>query len=64
MPHHHEFGKKLYELLPLLLWSGDIKPLNVEIVPGGLGGIAAGLHKLKNNEVSAAKLVVHPGETA
>ncbi|KAI0787307.1 GroES-like protein [Fomes fomentarius] len=63
-PQHQEFGKKLYEELPSLLESGDIKPLNVEIVPGGLGGIAAGLDKFKNNQVSATKLVVRPGETA
>ncbi|TBU55466.1 GroES-like protein [Dichomitus squalens] len=59
-----EFGKALLAQLPALLESGDIKPLRVEVIPGGLGGITAGLAKLKNNQVSGTKLVVRPPETA
>ncbi|KAI0749257.1 GroES-like protein [Daedaleopsis nitida] len=63
-PDNLEFGKKLYDVLPALLEAGDVKPLNVQVLPGGLGAIVGGLLKMKNNEVSASKLVVRPGETA
>ncbi|CDO74502.1 hypothetical protein BN946_scf184979.g57 [Trametes cinnabarina] len=62
-PQNVEFGKQLYKSLPALLEAGDLKPLRVEVVPGGLGGIPTGLDKLKNNQVSAAKVVVRPQET-
>ncbi|TFK77636.1 GroES-like protein, partial [Polyporus arcularius HHB13444] len=62
--HNADFGKALFGALPGLLESGDIKPLHFEVVPGGLGGITAGLEKLKANQVSASKLIVHPSETA
>ncbi|RPD72424.1 GroES-like protein [Lentinus tigrinus ALCF2SS1-7] len=62
-PHNLDFGKALYRALPGLLESGEIKPVNVEVVTGGLGGITAGLEKLKTNQVSASKLVIHPSET-
>ncbi|RDX56944.1 GroES-like protein [Lentinus brumalis] len=64
MPHNGDFGKMLLRALPGLLESGDIKPLKFELIPGGLGGINAGLEKLKANQVSASKLVVHPSETS
>ncbi|KAI0351747.1 GroES-like protein [Trametes cingulata] len=64
IPQNADFGKKLYASLTGLLESGDIKPLVVEVIPGGLGGIPQGLDKLKNNQVSATKLVVRPDETA
>ena len=41
-----------------------LQPNRVEVVPGGLAGIPAGLERLKNGSVSALKLVVHPQETA
>ncbi|OSC97730.1 GroES-like protein [Trametes coccinea BRFM310] len=59
-----EFGKPLFAKLTDLLATGDIKPLRVELVPGGLGGIVAGLEKLRNDQVSGAKVVVRPQETA
>ncbi|KAI0649504.1 hypothetical protein C8Q79DRAFT_924738 [Trametes meyenii] len=64
LPQNAEFGKTLYAKLTELLEAGDIKPLVVEVIPGGLGGITTGLAKLKNDQVSATKLVVRPGETA
>ena len=64
MPHNIEFSKVLRAQLPAWLESGEIKPLRVEVISGGLGGITAGLDKLKNNEVSGAKLVVRTQETA
>ncbi|KAI9061179.1 GroES-like protein [Trametes sanguinea] len=63
LPQNVEFGKILYTKLTSLLEAGDLKPLRVEVVPGGLGGIATGLEKLKHDQVSAAKLVVRPQET-
>ncbi|TBU30535.1 GroES-like protein [Dichomitus squalens] len=57
-----QFAEGLFKAIPALLQSGEIKPLNVEVVPGGLAGIVSGL--LKKNQVSAAKLIVHPQETA
>ncbi|KAI0366165.1 GroES-like protein [Pilatotrama ljubarskyi] len=64
IPQNAEFGKALYASLTGLLESGDIKPLVVEVIPGGLGSIPKGLDKLKNNQVSATKLIVRPVETA
>ncbi len=40
------------------------QPLNFEVIPGGLGGVTTGLEKLKANQVSASKLIIHPSETA
>ncbi|EJF64036.1 GroES-like protein [Dichomitus squalens LYAD-421 SS1] len=59
-----QFAEELFKAIPALLQSGEFKPLNAEVVPGGLAGIASGLEKLKKNQVSAAKLIVHPQETA
>ena len=39
------------------------QPNRVEVVPGGLAAIPAGLKRLEKNEVSGAKLVVHPQES-
>ncbi|KAJ3557721.1 hypothetical protein NM688_g1313 [Phlebia brevispora] len=55
-------GVSMWKHISALFESGDLKPNNVEVIPGGLGGIPAGLQKLKNGEVSAKKLVVHPNE--
>ena len=41
-----------------------MQPNQVEVVPGGLAGIPVGLDRLKQNNVSGKKLVVHPQETA
>ncbi|EMD31433.1 hypothetical protein CERSUDRAFT_60078 [Gelatoporia subvermispora B] len=54
---------RLFEKLPALLESGDVKPNRVEILPGGLAGIAAGLKRMEKGEVSGIKLVAHPHET-
>ncbi|KAI0071162.1 GroES-like protein [Panus rudis PR-1116 ss-1] len=62
-PSHRVLGVELFSHLTALLESGDIKPRNVEVIPGGLAGIPNGLERLKNNDVSAVKLVVHPQET-
>ncbi|TBU30550.1 GroES-like protein [Dichomitus squalens] len=59
-----QFGVDLSKVIPVLLESNEIRPLKVDIVPGGLAGIVSGVEKLRNNQVSGAKLVAHPQETA
>ncbi|GJE89860.1 zinc-binding alcohol dehydrogenase family protein [Phanerochaete sordida] len=61
-PERRELGKSLCAHLPALVEAGEIKPNNVEVLPGGLTGIPAGLEKLRKG-VSALKLVAHPQET-
>ncbi|KAJ3538749.1 hypothetical protein NM688_g6476 [Phlebia brevispora] len=56
-------GISMYKHIGALFESGDLKPNNIEVIPGGLAGIPTGLQKLKDGEVSAKKLVVHPTET-
>ncbi|KAK7682473.1 hypothetical protein QCA50_014273 [Cerrena zonata] len=64
VPANHEVSIGFYSNLPQLLLSGELKPNSPEVLPGGLAGIAGGLDRLKNGQVSATKLVVHPPETA
>ncbi|EIW56845.1 GroES-like protein [Trametes versicolor FP-101664 SS1] len=60
---NHAVSKSLREKLPELLESGAIKPNPVEVLSGGLRGVAGGLDRLRNNQVSGVKLVVKPQET-
>ncbi|KAI0072335.1 GroES-like protein [Panus rudis PR-1116 ss-1] len=46
------------------LSSGDIRPNNVEVAPGGLAALPKLAERQKKGEVSATKLVVRPQETA
>ncbi|KAG6833036.1 hypothetical protein H0H87_012047 [Tephrocybe sp. NHM501043] len=64
LPHSKDLGELFYRSLTGLLETGDIKPNRVEVVPGGLGGIASGLKRLELDQVSGVKLVVHPQDTA
>ncbi|KAF9218705.1 GroES-like protein [Gyrodon lividus] len=61
-PEHREIGRALARHLPGLIEAGEITPNQVEVVPGGLDGVAPGLERLKNNLVSGRKLIVHPRE--
>ncbi|KZV65633.1 GroES-like protein [Peniophora sp. CONT] len=63
MGENYEFAKRVLKLLPGLLESGDAKPNHVEVIPGGLNGVAAGIERLRTKNVSGAKLIVHPRET-
>ncbi|KAI0351251.1 GroES-like protein [Trametes cingulata] len=63
-PANQAVAQSLLSKLPQLLESGDIKPNRPEVLSGGLLGIPAGLERLRNNQVSGAKLVVKPRETA
>ncbi|KAJ8597487.1 medium-chain dehydrogenase/reductase like protein [Rhizopogon salebrosus TDB-379] len=60
---NHEMGKRFMPVLTQWLADGTIKPHRVEVVPGGLNGVPSGIQRLKNNLVSARKLIVHPWET-
>ncbi|PIL36596.1 hypothetical protein GSI_00285 [Ganoderma sinense ZZ0214-1] len=53
----------LWEKLPEFLEKGLIKPVPYEVLPGGVRGIPGGLDRLRNRQVSAAKLVVLPPDT-
>ncbi|CAL1717227.1 unnamed protein product [Somion occarium] len=61
--HNHALGVGFFSHLTEYLASGDIKPNQFELVPGGLEAIPKGLERLRNGEVSARKLVVNPNET-
>ncbi|KAI0319324.1 hypothetical protein OF83DRAFT_1170280 [Amylostereum chailletii] len=60
---NHEFGAKMFGRLTALLEKRELKPNNIEVIPGGLAGAISGLDRLSKG-VSAVKLVVHPQETA
>ncbi|KIY72497.1 GroES-like protein [Cylindrobasidium torrendii FP15055 ss-10] len=62
-PEHEAFGRLQVEHVPKLLEEGLIKGLSVEVLPGGLRGVAGGLERLRKGEVSGIKLVAHPQET-
>ena len=47
-----------------LIAVGDLRPNNVEVLPGGLRGIPGGVERLKEGTVHAVKLVARPQETA
>lgn len=61
LPDQRKVGVSLYSKLTELLAAGEIKPNNVEVLPGGLAAIPDGLEKLKKG-VSANKLVARPQE--
>ncbi|KAG5637952.1 hypothetical protein H0H81_002480 [Sphagnurus paluster] len=63
LPFSCDLGLQLYSQLEELLDAGSIKPLKVEVVPGGLNGVPKGLAKLEADKVSGVKLVVQPQET-
>ncbi|KZP13848.1 GroES-like protein [Athelia psychrophila] len=64
MEGNDDVGEGLYASLHGYLDSGAIQPNRVELLPGGLSGIVAGLERLREGKVSGAKLVVRPQETA
>lgn len=63
-PANGAVGAGVYANLERYLEEGDIKPNRVEVLAGGLVGIAGGLERLEKGAVSGVKLVVRPGETA
>ncbi|CCM02785.1 uncharacterized protein FIBRA_04894 [Fibroporia radiculosa] len=63
-PENRNAARGLYKNLTKYLETGLIQPNRVEVLPGGLEGIVSGLDRLQNDNVSGAKLVVRPQETA
>ncbi|KAI0783886.1 medium-chain dehydrogenase/reductase like protein [Irpex lacteus] len=59
-PDQGDLGVGAFKHLSALIESGEFKPNNVEIVPGGLAGIPKALERFKENSVSATKLVTLP----
>ncbi|KZV70278.1 GroES-like protein [Peniophora sp. CONT] len=53
---HKAFGKEMYANLTGMLERGELKPNNVRVIEGGLGGIPAGCDELEKG-VSGVKLV-------
>ncbi|RPD78285.1 GroES-like protein [Lentinus tigrinus ALCF2SS1-7] len=64
IPPNRDIAVAMCQKLGGWLESGVLKPNRVEVVPGGLAAIPAGLERLKSNGVSATKLIVHPQEFA
>ncbi|EAU87359.1 hypothetical protein CC1G_02118 [Coprinopsis cinerea okayama7 len=62
-PRVYQLLTELYPKLTGLLEERVIKPIRVEVLPGGLNGIVAGLKRLEEGTVSGTKLVVLPQET-
>ncbi|KZP06810.1 GroES-like protein [Athelia psychrophila] len=63
-PGNEQVGEGLYASLHDYLDTGAFRyPYRVEIFPGGLGGIVAGLDRLREGKVSGVKPVVRPQET-
>ncbi|KAJ5654514.1 hypothetical protein N7490_001517 [Penicillium lividum] len=63
MPDHLAFAKKLAILSEKFLAEKKIKPLVPKVMAGGLNGIANGLQFLRENKVSAQKLVYRVADT-
>ncbi|KAJ7293827.1 chaperonin 10-like protein [Mycena rebaudengoi] len=62
-PEHSTFGRLIIENLPELIEKAAITANRVEVLPGGISAIAAGLERLKQGGANGVKLVVHPQET-
>ncbi|KZT64347.1 GroES-like protein [Daedalea quercina L-15889] len=62
VPQNRKLGSSLFSKLTGLLEEGALKPIPVEVVPGGLEGIPVALEKLRKG-VSCVKLVARPQET-
>ncbi|KAI0822577.1 GroES-like protein [Trametes gibbosa] len=63
LPQNNTTGAELFKRVTGWLEQGLIRPNAFEVLPDGLAGIPAGLERLKDNKVSAKKLVARPTET-
>ncbi|OSC97725.1 GroES-like protein [Trametes coccinea BRFM310] len=63
-PENRACGVEMYKRLTEWLEKGVIKPNPVEVLPNGLASVPEGLDRLKNNQVSAKKLIAKPQETS
>ncbi|KAJ7293848.1 chaperonin 10-like protein [Mycena rebaudengoi] len=62
-PEHSTFGRLVIKNLPELFEKGAITANRVEVLPGGISAIVAGLERLKQGAANGVKLVVHPQES-
>ncbi|KXN86457.1 Zinc-type alcohol dehydrogenase-like protein C2E1P3.01 [Leucoagaricus sp. SymC.cos] len=62
IPHNTAGAKELFSLVTSMIENGVLMPTEIEILPGGLGGIVDGLKILEAGKVSGKKLVVRPEE--
>ncbi|KAI0749288.1 GroES-like protein [Daedaleopsis nitida] len=62
-PENRQVSVEVFSRLTEWLRDGTIVPNNVEVLPNGLAGIPDGLERLKQNKVSAKKLIARPQET-
>ncbi|KAJ3570226.1 hypothetical protein NP233_g4544 [Leucocoprinus birnbaumii] len=60
VPEAREDLKVLYASITTLVENGTIEPSKVEVLPGGLAGIADGVKRLEEYKVSGVKLVAQP----
>ncbi|TEB33452.1 GroES-like protein [Coprinellus micaceus] len=60
LPQHIAFMRELWAKIGPFVEDGDVKPLRVEILSGGLNGVPEGLQRLEVGKVSGVKLVAHP----
>ncbi|KAI0711848.1 GroES-like protein [Cerioporus squamosus] len=63
VPENRDFGAEFTVELEKLLRDGVIKPGIPEVLEGGLNSVQQGLDRIKADQVSGRKLVVHPQET-
>ncbi|RPD72429.1 GroES-like protein [Lentinus tigrinus ALCF2SS1-7] len=63
-PENRAVGVEIYKRLSEWLRTGVIVPNHVEVLPNGLAGIPDGLQRMKEDKVSATKLIARPQETA
>lgn len=59
-----EWATKFVDLTEKLLAADRLKAHKVAIKEGGLNGVVQGLDDMKNNKISAEKLVYRVAETA
>ncbi|KAI0749287.1 GroES-like protein [Daedaleopsis nitida] len=63
-PENRQIGVEMHSRLTEWLKDGVIVPNRVQVLPNGLAGIPDGLERIKQNKVSATKLIAHPQETS
>jgi len=62
-PENQELCRNSWAMVEKWLSEGVIQPNKYEVLPNGLEGIIGGLERMRNDQVSGKKLVVHPHDT-
>ncbi|KAI0325094.1 GroES-like protein [Cubamyces sp. BRFM 1775] len=63
LPHTRDVCIELYKHLTEWLESGSLKPNPIEVLPGGLAGVAEALSLVKAHKVSGKKFIARPQDT-